>query len=82
MAHCMGFDSLVEYPIYDSIIPFTKNAVTYIRAPFPPRQDGGIDFALLYSDCVTSTMYGGQMVNLLAAAARETAGSRDFRQVT
>ena len=44
-----------EYPNYDAVIPFTENAVTYIPAPFPPRQDRGIDFSLFYSDCVTPT---------------------------
>ena len=81
MVHCMGIDFPGEYSIYDAVIPFTENSVTYIPAPFPTRQDVGIDFAFFYSDCVTPTMYGEQMVNLLAAVAMERAGGRHFRQV-
>ena len=59
MAHWMDFDFPGEYSIYDAVIPFTENSVTYIPAPFPPRQDRRIDFALFYSDGVTPTLYGG-----------------------
>ena len=81
MAQCLGYEFPAEYTIYDAIVPFADD-ITPVPAPFPPRQDGGVDFGLFYSDCVTPTMYGGQMVNLLAAVTMETAGGRDFHQVT
>ena len=56
----MGFDFPGEYLIYDAVIPFTENAVTYIPVPFPPRQDGGIDFTLFYYDCGRSSYGNGR----------------------
>lgn len=80
MAQCLGFAHTMDYTFYESDDLNVKN-LTYIPAPFPPRQDGGVDFALIYADCVTPTMYGGQMVNLLDAVTMEAAGGRDFRQL-
>lgn len=80
MAQCLGFVYTKEYTFYDTTVPYDQK-LTQIPAPFPPRQDGGVDFALFYADCVTPVMYGGQMVNLLDAVTMEAAGGRDFRQL-
>lgn len=80
MAQCLGFEFPGEYPIYDALSPFDEE-IARVPAPFLPRQDGGVDFALIYTDCVTPTLYGGQMVNLLSAVTMESTGGRDFNQI-
>lgn len=82
MAQCLGFTYTEKYTIYDGTVPTSDEDISVIPSPFPPREDGGVDFAMVYSDCVTPTMYGGQMVNLLEALSMENSGGRDFHQIT
>lgn len=80
MAQCLGFVYGMTYTFYDTDSTLSQE-ISEIPAPFPPREDGGVDFALFYADCVAPVMYGGQMVNLLDAVTMEAAGGRDFRQL-
>lgn len=54
------------YTVYEP--PFMLVEVRgYIPAPYQPRTDGGIDFVLIFTDCVALTSFGGQRMNLLKA---------------
>ena len=79
-AQVLGFEYPPKYVIYGSTVKFVDEA-THVPAPYPPRTDGGVDFALIYADCVTPTRYGGQSVNLLEVIAMEAAGGKDFHQI-
>ena len=80
IASVLGFAYPAEYVIYAPTVPFPDN-ITNVPAPFPPRVDGDIDFALFFADCVSPTRYGGQSVNLLEAITMERAGGGDFHQI-
>ncbi len=81
MAQILGFDYHAKYNLYSS---YAENDSPFIPAPFPPRMDGGIDFALFYADCVSPpymcAIYGGQHINLLEVISMESAGGKDFHQ--
>lgn len=76
MAQVLGFDYNDMYDLYSS---YVEGESGVIPAPFPPRTDGGLDYALFYTDCVTPTIYGGQQVNLLEVFT--IAGGNDFHPI-
>lgn len=80
IASILGFDYPADYVIYSPTVPF-DDKVTHVPAPYPPRMDGDIDFAMFFTDCVTPTRYGGQTVNLLEAITMEKTGGGDFHQI-
>lgn len=83
MAEVLGFTSQDNYTVYDSSTPVEEaTGKVFVPAPFLPRKDGGIDFVVIYADCVAPTRYGGQRVNILEAITMEGTGGRDFHQTT
>lgn len=80
IAQCLGFDENKRYVVYTSSDKLTE-AYSRYRAPFPPRPDAGVDFAIVYTDCVTPTHYAGQLVNILEMITLEGAGDKDFHKV-
>ena len=76
----LGFDFHRNYSVYTSTHD-APGVVSRLPAPFPPRLDGGVDFAIFYTDCVSPTIYGGQNVNLLEVFSMEAAGGKDFNKI-
>lgn len=79
MAKSLGFDYPAEY-IFCDVMTLSEQT-THVPSLYPPRGDGGMDFALFYTECVRPTRYGGLSINLLEVLTMDGAGGRDFRQI-
>ena len=76
IAEILGMMDSIEHKLFQ-----TKMVKHYTIAPYPPRRDGGVDFALFYTDCVSPTRFGGESVNLLEAMSMTGTGGSDLHRV-
>lgn len=82
MAEVLGFEQSPKYSVYESNT-HDEDGLTSTPAPYLPRNcDGGVDYALIFADCVTPTHYGDQKVNLLEIITMESTGGGDHHHVT
>lgn len=81
IAEVLGFDQTPKYSVYVANVQNEDRANSTL-APYPPRNcDGGVDYALIFADCVIPSRYGGQNVNLLEIITMEDTGGGDFHQI-
>lgn len=81
IAQVLGFDQTPKYIVYEANAQ-NEDRVFNTPAPYLPREcDGGVDFALIYADCVSSTRYAGQNVSLLEIIPMGSTGGGDLHQI-
>ena len=76
IASLLGFESGVGHALFRS--SWGRTSDYHIAAEYHPRDDGGIDHVLCYSDVVQPTQFGSQLVSILDAFIIEPGGAKAY----
>lgn len=79
LAQSLGYSER-KYVIFTTHPTVTEKTIQ-VPAPFPPRTDAGVDFAIIYSDLVIPTRYAGENVNILEVLTMEGMGGRALHNI-
>ena len=78
ISEILGFSDFAYYKIYERR---ELGRSASIPAPYHPKPNAGVEFALIYTDCVERTRYGGQLSNILAALRLDGNSGEPYKTV-